>query len=355
MRRVSAGSLRPFLFSRAGGNPEPQEPHIFALPGSGFLFSRENTIHFTLGAFRKYPAFIGIAAIGALLGSCASVPRYPSIPSPAPSQTPPPRAQPPRPAGPVRFSYTGNMMQGGLVIGTAPAGTTSLTVNGAVVPVARDGRFVFGFDRDAGPVATLVATLDDGRQVREQLNVAPRSWDISRLASLPKYPVPAPEFARIRPAELAQIVAARAVKTDAQGWRQAFVWPTTGRISTLFGSQRIYKNGEAGAYHSGLDIAKPTGSVVLAPADGVVILAADHPFTLEGNLLMIDHGMGLNTAFLHLSRIDVRVGDHVRRGQPVALSGATGRATGPHLHWAIRWRDAKLDPLLVAGPMPGSG
>ncbi|PMZ00359.1 M23 family metallopeptidase, partial [Pseudomonas sp. FW306-02-F02-AB] len=82
----------------------------------------------------------------------------------------------------------------------------------------------------------------------------------------------------------------------------------------------------------------------LAPADGVVILAADHPFTLEGNLLMIDHGMGLNTAFLHLSRIDVRVGERVRRGQPVALSGMTGRATGPHLHWSLKWHDAKIDP-----------
>ncbi|SDA36618.1 M23 family metallopeptidase [Sphingomonas sp. NFR15] len=294
------------------------------------------------------------AAAVLLLGGCATVPRYPSIPAPPPARVTPPPSVPQRPAAPVRFSYTGAMVQGGLVIGAAPAGATLVSVNGASVPVARDGRFVFGFDRDAGAVTTLAATLADGRQVRDQISVAPRSWNISRLASLPKYPVPAPEFARIRPGELAQIAAARAVRTDAQGWRQAFAWPATGRISTLFGSQRIYKNGEAGAYHSGLDIAKPTGSVVLSPADGVVILAADHPFTLEGNLLMIDHGMGLNSAFLHLSRIDVRVGDHVRRGQPIALSGATGRATGPHLHWAIRWRDAKLDPLLVAGPMAGA-
>lgn len=129
-------------------------------------------------------------------------------------------------------------------------------------------------------------------------------------------------------------------------------WPPTGRISTLFGSQRIYRNGEAGSYHSGIDVAKPIGSAVLAPADGVVILAADHPFTLEGNLLIVDHGMGLNSAFMHLSRIDVRVGERVTRGQPIALSGMTGRATGPHLHWGLKWRDAKIDPLLVAGPMP---
>jgi murein DD-endopeptidase MepM/ murein hydrolase activator NlpD len=110
---------------------------------------------------------------------------------------------------------------------------------------------------------------------------------------------------------------------------------------------------EPGSYHSGIDIARPTGTPVVAPADGVVILAADHPFTLEGNLLMIDHGHGLNSAFLHLSRIDVRVGDHVRQGDPIGAVGATGRATGPHLHWSLRWRDTRLDPLLVAGTMPG--
>jgi len=304
----------------------------------------------------RRPGGIATALAMLLLGSCATVPppRLTVQPVPADPVARLPSVQPSRPAGPATFSYAGSMMQGGLVIGIAPAGTTQVTVNGANVAVAPDGRFVFGFDRDAGPTTTLVAMLDDGRQVRDQLSVAPRGWDVSRLSTLPKFPVPQPAFEKIRPGELAQIAAARRIETDAQGWRQHFVWPTTGRISTLFGSQRIYKNGEAGAYHSGLDIAKPTGSVVLAPADGVVILAADHPFTLEGNLLMIDHGMGLNTAFLHLSRIDVHVGDHVRRGQAVALSGATGRATGPHLHWAIRWRDAKLDPLLVAGPMVGA-
>lgn len=191
-----------------------------------------------------------------------------------------------------------------------------------------------------------------GNAMLHMLNIAPRAWDISRLSTLPKYPVPAPEFARVRPAELAQINAARLQPTDAQGWLQQFRWPTTGRISTLFGSQRIYQNGEAGSYHSGIDIARATGTPVYAPADGVVVLAADHPFTLEGNLLMVDHGMGLSSAFLHLSRIDVRVGDHIRQGQMLGAVGMTGRATGPHLHWSLRWRDARLDPLLLAGAMP---
>ena len=135
------------------------------------------------------------------------------------------------------------------------------------------------------------------------------------------------------------------------GWRQRFIWPVMGRLSGRFGSQRIY-NGTPGAYHSGLDIATgASGTPFVAPADGVVILAAASPFTLEGRLLMIDHGMGLNSAFLHCSALAVQVGDRVRQGQYIGRIGMTGRATGPHLHWSIKWREARLDPLLFAGAM----
>ncbi len=255
------------------------------------------------------------------------------------------------PIGGSAFRWSGAASQGGLILGTAPAGTRQLTLDGVRVAVASDGRFVAGFDRDAKSQAILSATLADGRVVAETLAVAPRAWSISRLPTLPKIPVPDAEFARVRPAELAQIGAARAVNATSDGWRQHFVWPVTGRISTRFGSQRIYANGEAGSYHSGVDVARATGTVVTAPADGVVILAADRPFTLEGKLLMIDHGMGLNSAFLHMSRIDVKPGDRVRQGQPIGAVGRTGRATGPHLHWSLRWQSAKLDPMLVAGEM----
>jgi murein DD-endopeptidase MepM/ murein hydrolase activator NlpD len=263
---------------------------------------------------------------------------------------PAPQAAAPIPA--PAFRWTGLPTQGGLIAGTAPAGSVAVTLDGQPIEVEA-GRFIAGFDRDAGPQALLVATLADGRRITQPLAVAPRAWRIERLNALPRFPAPDPVMARLRPAELAQIVAARAQETDAQGWRQPFRWPATGRISGLFGAQRIYR-GEPGSYHSGIDIAKPTGAPVVAPADGVVILAADPPFTLEGKLLMIDHGHGLNSAFLHLSRIDVRVGEHVRQGQAIGAVGATGRATGPHLHWSLRWHDARLDPLLVAGAMPGA-
>ena len=249
------------------------------------------------------------------------------------------------------FRFDGPMIQGGAVVGTAPALTTRLTLDGQAVPIAADGRFLIAFDRDAPPVAELVATRVDGSVVRQRLSVQPRAWRIERLDRLPRFAQPSAEFQRRRPAELAQINAARTKSHDVHGWRQDFLWPVTGRISGLFGSQRIYK-GEPGAYHSGVDVARPSGTPIIAPADGVVILAAQQDFTLEGKLLMLDHGMGLNSAFLHLSRIDVKVGDVVRRGQRIGAIGTTGRSTGPHLHWGMKWGAARIDPLLIAGAMP---
>lgn len=295
-----------------------------------------------------------------LTGACAVVPpparRAAQMTAPQPAPTPVPMPVTPQrdTQAPERtdFSYEGAMEQGGAVIGTAPSRTRSLTFDGTDIPVADDGRFMIAFDRDHDPSATLVATLDDGGQVRERLTVAPREWDIQRLNSLPRLSQPTEEFLKLRKPELEQIHAARDMRTGAEGWRQRFLWPVIGRVSGVFGSQRIYKGGEKGAYHSGVDIAVTTGTPLRAPADGVVILAADHPFTLEGNLLMLDHGMGLNSAFLHLSKIDVKVGDHVHQGQIIGETGATGRATGPHMHWSLMWRDARIDPVLLTGPMP---
>lgn len=258
----------------------------------------------------------------------------------------------PMAAGRADFQLTGTATQGGTMTGIAPAGTVALKLDDQLVPVDADGQFVIAFDRDAAPSARLVARLPDARTVERQLTISPRAWRIERI-NAPMRPTKSTEaFLALRKPELEAIAAARDVVTDAQGWRQRFIWPRIGRISGLFGSQRVYQ-GTAGAYHGGVDVAGATGLPVVAPADGVVILAAaDKPFTLEGHLLMIDHGHGLNSAFLHLSRIDVKPGDHVTQGQRIGAIGATGRATGPHLHWGMKWNDARIDPLLIAGPMP---
>ncbi|MCB4863183.1 M23 family metallopeptidase [Sphingobium sp. PNB] len=251
----------------------------------------------------------------------------------------------------VELVLAGTPVQGGVLLGTAPKGTVELRFNGQLVPVDADGRFVIAFDRDAAPQARLTGRLADGTLLDRALTVAPRDWRIERVDA-PLRPTKSTEaFLALRKPELERIAAARETVTDAQGWRQRFIWPRIGRVSGLFGAQRIYQ-GQPGAYHGGVDIAGATGEPVVAPADGVVILAADRPFTLEGNLLMIDHGHGLNSAFLHLSRIDVIPGQHVIQGQRIGAIGATGRATGPHLHWGMKWNEARIDPILLTGPMP---
>ena len=252
---------------------------------------------------------------------------------------------------PSGIAYSGEVTQGGWIRGKVPQGTRSLTLDGAPVKIAPDGVWFAAFDRDAKSSETLIATLADGRKVSQTVAISPRAWQIENI-NIPRKPGgPSEAFMKIRQPELDRINAARALQTDAQGWRQHFIWPAKGRISGRFGSQRVYQ-GEPGAYHSGLDIATGTsGTPYVAPADGVVILAAERPFSLEGNLLMIDHGMGLNSAFLHSSQILVKEGDHVKQGQVIGRIGMTGRATGPHLHWSIKWSDARLDPILFTGPM----
>ena len=269
--------------------------------------------------------------------------------APAPVPRPAPAPAPPKP--PATLTYAGELTQGGWIRGLAPADTQALTLGGAAVPFAEDGTFFAAFDRDAGPSARLVARLDDGREIVRDLAVSPRAWNIERVNVARRSGGASEAFMRIRRPELAQIVAARAKQTGAQGWRQDFIWPVKGRISGRFGSQRIYR-GEPGSYHSGLDIATGgSGTPYVAPADGVVILATEQPFSLEGYLLMIDHGNGLNSAFLHNSAILVREGQAVKQGQVIGRIGASGRATGPHLHWGLKWNDARLDPLLFTGPM----
>ena len=249
------------------------------------------------------------------------------------------------------FSLSGRQIQGGVMLGTVPTGTTVLRFDGKPVAVAPDGTFIIAFNRDAPAQSTLVATLRGGKLVSKALNVSKRSWKIERVNIALRRSGPSAAFQKIRAPEIAQINAARRKNHNSIGWRQSFIWPVKGRISGMFGSQRIYK-GQPGSYHSGVDIATgKSGTPIVAPADGVVILAAARPFSLEGNLLMVDHGMGLNSAFLHLSKIDVKNGQIVKRGQLLGRIGSTGRATGPHLHWSMKWKRARIDPILLTGPM----
>lgn len=235
--------------------------------------------------------------------------------------------------------------QGALVIGRAPVGST-VQVGGRRARVDAEGRFVFGIGRDqAAPVAVAI-TPPGGAPLRRQVEVFARDWPIDRVTGVPQGTVtPRPEIAERIRREQARVVAARARDDARADFAQAFAWPARGRISGRFGNQRIY-NGTPGTPHSGMDIAAPAGTPVLAPAGGVVTFA-DPGLYLTGGTLLIDHGHGVSSNFLHLSRIDVAVGERVEQGQAVAAVGSTGRSTGPHLHWGMNWFDVRIDPLLV--------
>jgi Peptidase family M23 len=250
----------------------------------------------------------------------------------------------------TRFSWTGELTQGGFIKGLAPDGAVSVTVGDTPVELRPDGTFFAAFDRDSPTALQLRAQLDSGQLHGETLTIIPRQWQIEHVNAAKRNGSGSDEaYWKIREPEYNAINAARAQKTGATGWSQDFIWPVKGRISGQFGRQRIF-NGEPADYHSGIDIAPGNGVPFVAPADGVVVLARTG-FSLEGGLIIIDHGGGLNSAFLHASKIVVREGQNVAQGQHIGNVGATGRASGPHLHWSLKWQDTRLDPLLFTGPM----
>ena len=242
----------------------------------------------------------------------------------------------------------GALTQGGMVRGQVAPGS-AVSLDGRALRVAADGWFVFGFGRDATARAQLVVRTPDGREERRALEVKKRSYRVQRINGLaPREVTPSEEdLARIR-ADDALIEAAKRRDTDGLGFEQAVAWPVRGRISGVYGSQRIL-NGEPRAPHRGLDIAAPPGTPVGAMASGVVSLAQpDMYFT--GGTVMLDHGHGVHSVYVHLQDVLVEVGQELAQGAVLGTVGSTGRATGPHLHWGIYWFDQAVDPALLVGP-----
>ena len=245
----------------------------------------------------------------------------------------------------------GPRIQGGLLRGRVPPGST-VEFEGEPVRVSEGGWFLAGFGRDAPPEAELVVVFPDGRREQQILPVKRREYRIQRIDGLPPgkvTPRSEEDLARIR-ADVRMVKQARSVDDPRTDFLGGFRWPVKGRISGVYGSQRIL-NGEPRRPHFGIDIAAPTGTEVVAPADGVVTLLHPDMF-FSGGTMIVDHGHGLSSSFLHLSRILVETGERVAQGQPIAEVGSTGRSTGPHLDWRINLFDRRLDPALLVGPMP---
>ena len=245
----------------------------------------------------------------------------------------------------ARIVFPVSAQQGSLVIGKVPPGSI-VRYGDRVLRLTPYGSVVFGLGRDASGVAMVDVLTADGRSETLRIAVTPRDWPLERIDGVPPKTVnPPPDIAARIEREQALVTAARERDDDRADFAQAFVWPVQGRISGRFGSARSY-NGQLGSGHSGMDIAAPAGTPVKAPAAGIVTFAAPALY-LTGGTLLVDHGHGVSSNFLHLSRIDVKVGDRVEQGQVIAAVGATGRATGPHLHWGMNWFDVRVDPLLV--------
>lgn len=243
------------------------------------------------------------------------------------------------------LQLTGKMTQGSLIRGKLPSGS-QLWLNDKAVKVAKSGHFAFGFGRDAPLKQTVSWQTPDSQKQSQTLTLQKRTYKVQKIEGVASKYVSPPEsvLARIKQ-DNAQVGAARRTNSEHLYFTQDFIWPAEGPISGVYGSQRVF-NGVPKRPHFGVDVAGPTGTPVYAPADGVVTLyVADMYYS--GGTMIIDHGFGVSSTFIHLSKSHVAQGANVKQGELVAAIGATGRVTGPHLDWRVNWFAERLDPALL--------
>jgi murein DD-endopeptidase MepM/ murein hydrolase activator NlpD len=244
----------------------------------------------------------------------------------------------------------GHFTQGGLAFGRTDAGS-KVALDKEPIRVARDGRFLLGFSRDHAAQATLTITHASRSPESQRLAISQRTYDIQRIDGLPQEQVePSAEDLKRIKAEQQRINAARARFTDLPHAFEPFDWPAVGPISGVYGSQRIL-NGQPRRPHFGVDVAAPLGTPLKTPAGGTISLAAADLF-FTGGTVMIDHGCGLTSIFAHMQSVTTKEGDRVAKGAVVGMLGATGRVTGPHLHWGLYLGNTPLDAQLLVPPMP---
>jgi murein DD-endopeptidase MepM/ murein hydrolase activator NlpD len=249
------------------------------------------------------------------------------------------------------LSLKGNYTQGGLLIGKTEPGA-KISFQNKKVKVSDTGIFIIGFHRDEPLVSELEINLPNGEKISQKIIISEREYNIQRIDGLPASKVSPrkPQTLERISKETALIKKARKRKDDRLDFTEQFIWPVTGRISGVYGSQRVL-NGKPRRPHYGIDIARPTGTKVVAPASGIITLAHPDMF-FSGGTIMLDHGHGLSSSFLHLSKLHVKVGDKIEQGQLIAEVGATGRVTGPHLDWRMNLSSKRVDPELLVPSMP---
>jgi len=238
----------------------------------------------------------------------------------------------------------GSLTQGALILAKSEPGVTA-TLNGEPLQVTEQGYIVFGFPRKAELENTLVVSKGENT-VTKELTLEPREYKIDRVDGVPQKTVtPDPEQVKRARKEAEKVWVARQKETTRTDFLTPIAKPAEGRISGVYGSQRIF-NGEPRNPHYGEDIAGPTGTPVKAPWPGEVVLAEPDLF-YSGGTIIIEHGYKVTTTYLHLSELHVDVGDKIEQGDSIGAIGATGRATGPHLDWRVNWGNERLDPALL--------
>lgn len=246
----------------------------------------------------------------------------------------------------------GRWEQGGIVFGQVTPGSQVYFAERAV-RVTDAGDFVVGLGPDAPAEVVVEVTDPQGRKFRHPFTVVQRTYKTQHVKGVEqKHVTPPAELTERIARETVLVREARQRDDPRRDFLQEFIWPLSGPVTGVYGSRRVY-NGTPRDPHYGLDIAGPTGTEVVAPAAGLVTLAESDLF-YSGGTLIVDHGHGLSSTFIHLSKILVQPGDRVEQGQAIARVGATGRVTGPHLDWRMNWFEVRLDPALLMAdkPMP---
>ena len=250
----------------------------------------------------------------------------------------------------AELQLQGSPMQSGLLRGHVDPGEEVFYAD-RQLKVTPDGSFILGFGRDVPLQQTLTLIDPEGKAHVHPFRLKQRTYDIQKINGISQRMMnPSEDDLQRIGQEAQQVAKARQQEIERLNFQETFIWPVIGRISGIYGSQRIL-NGEPRRPHFGIDIAAPTGTPVKAPAGGLVTMVHEEMF-YSGGTLIVDHGYGLSSSFLHLNKILVKEGDPVVQGQIIATVGASGRVTGPHLDWRINWFDQRLDPALLVAPMP---
>ena len=244
-----------------------------------------------------------------------------------------------------RALLKGSLIPGSLITGKVAPGS-KINFHKKTVRVSPDGTFILGFGRNAKLTQSIEILDPNGLTYTQNIKLKKRTYNITRIDGLPGRKVtPNPKDVKRIKANNAGIARVRQLDTKTQNFLNGFQWPILGRISGVYGSQRVL-NGKPRSPHNGVDIAAPKGSTVLATAKGTIALVHQDMF-YSGKTVMIDHGHGLSSIYIHMSEILVKQGQLVTKGEAIGAVGMTGRATGPHLHWGISLFRTHLDPMLI--------